>query len=200
MGHGKIIKRIAIVLTGLACLSVLTIGVYPGVLNDLLFGAILLSFLVVPVVAVVTLVVIVVLALKGKLRKIAISWRTLGLMFLTLFLTYGLLRYYVPRRIAFALSRSAFEPFIAQAKPSEYQGTALNKRLGVYRVDQYAADPRGGVYFRVYSGGDGISPDRMSYGFAYQPNPKGTPFGATRYRVFPLGNDWYWFRASDDWF
>ena len=75
----------------------------------------------------------------------------------------------------------------------------MNQRLGIYLVDEYAADPRGGVYFRVYSGTDGIGPDQMSYGFAYKPNRKGTPFGAARHRLFRLGNDWYWFRASDDW-
>ena len=52
----------------------------------------------------------------------------------------------------------------------------------------------------AHIGVDGISPDRMSYGFAYKPNAEGTPFGASRYRVFRLGDDWYWFRVSDDWY
>ena len=67
-------------------------------------------------------------------------------------------------------------------------------------VDEYTADPRGGVYFRVHRGHDGIGPDVMSYGFVYKPNRIGTPFGAAGYHLFRLGNDWYWFRASDDWF
>lgn len=86
-----------------------------------------------------------------------------------------------------------------QATPSEFEGVALNRRLGAYEVDEYAADPRGGVFFRVHIGFDGISPDRMSYGFAFKPNRQGTPFGAARYRVYRLGGDWYWFHASNDW-
>ena len=71
----------------------------------------------------------------------------------------------------------------------------MNRRLGIYEVGEYAADPRGGVYFRVYDGRYNFGPDRMSYGFAYKPNDKGSPFGEARYRVFPLGHDWYWFQA-----
>lgn len=200
MGTVKVASNVIIALTALACLVALAISVYPGVLNDLLFIGILLSFLVVPVVGIAAVVVLVVLARKGKLRGLRIPWMRVAVVFALLFGTYVLLKFYVPRRIAFAASRASFEQMVPQAKPSDYQGAMLNRRLGVYKVDEYAADPRGGVYFRVYSGGDGIGPDRMSYGFAYKPNQKGTPFGAARYRLFRLGNEWYWFRASDDWF
>ena len=81
-----------------------------------------------------------------------------------------------------------------------HDGAPLNRRLGFYGVDEYAADPRGGVYFRVYTGGDGIGPDQMSYGFAHKPNSEGSPFGAASYRVHRLGGDWFWFEASDDWY
>ena len=84
------------------------------------------------------------------------------------------------------------------APPSSDRALPLNRRLGIFQVDEYAADPRGGVYVRVHSGGDGLGPDIMSYGFAYQPNSKGTPFGAAEYQTFAIGRGWYWFRASDD--
>jgi len=117
-----------------------------------------------------------------------------------LFGTCILLQFYVPRRMAFAVSRASFESIVPSARPSEYQGTLLNRRLGIYLVDEYAADSRGGVYFRVYRGSDGLGPDRISYGFAYKPNASGTPFGAAGCQLFRLGNDWYWFRASDDYY
>ena len=115
-------------------------------------------------------------------------------------LTLGLLRYYIPRRLVFPITRAAFQQLVQQAPVSTYRGKPLNQHLGIFFVDEYAADSRGGVYFRTYVGHDGIGPDQMSYGFAYQPNPRGTPFGAARYIVRPLGQGWYWFRASDDWY
>lgn len=196
----KAAANVIIALTAIACLMALAISVYPGLLNDLLFAGILLSFLVVPVAGIVALIGLIVLARKGKLRGTRVPWTRAGIVVALLFGTYILLKFYVPCRIAFAASRTSFEQMVPQATSSEYQGTPLNRRLGIYKVDKYAADPRGGVYFRVYSGGDGFGPDRMSYGFAYKPNQKGTPFGAAHYRVFRLGNDWYWFRASDDWY
>jgi len=72
--------------------------------------------------------------------------------------------------------------------------------LGIYHVDEWASDQRGGVYFRTGTGPDGIGPDTMSYGFVYRPNREGSPFGASHYMVRRLGGDWYWFRASNDWF
>jgi hypothetical protein len=39
----------------------------------------------------------------------------------------------------------------------------------------------------------------MSYGFAYKPNQKGTPFGAAHYCWSQLVDEWYCFSTSDDW-
>lgn len=192
MGCRKIAGNVALVATTLGCLVVLAISIYPGALNDLLFPAILLSFFIIPLIALAGLVAL--------LAGVTIPWRRVAVIAIILLGTYVFLEFYVPRRIAFAVSRSAFEQLISQAPKSDRKGTPLNRRLGIYRVDEYVADPRGGVYFRVYSGSDGIGPDRMSYGFAYAPNTKGTPFGAAHYRLFGLGNDWYWFHASDDWY
>ena len=197
--HMKVARNLAVVLTALVCLLALAISVYPGVLNDLMFLLILLSFVVVPVVGIIGAITLLVLARRGRLKGAAIPWGHAVAVVAILFGTYVLLKLYVPRRIAFAASRSAFQRLVAEAPTSDHHGTALNKRLGIYRVDEYAADPRGGVYFRVHSSSDGIGPDVMSYGFCHNPNPKSTPFGAAHYRVSWLGNGWYWFRASDDW-
>jgi hypothetical protein len=101
--------------------------------------------------------------------------------------------------MAFLIDRPAFET-AAVGAPKSTIGMPFGKRLGIYNVDECAADPRGGLFFRVYSGRDGISPDTMSYGFVKQPNLKGSPFGAAKYAIFHLVDDWYWFRASNDWF
>ena len=44
----------------------------------------------------------------------------------------------------------------------------------------------------------GIGPDRIRYGFAYRPNPEGTPFGRARYGLSNMVGDWYCFSASND--
>jgi hypothetical protein len=116
-----------------------------------------------------------------------------------LLLSFALILTGIPRRAAFLLSRPAFQGLVATAPASEYEGEALGRLLGVYYVDRYAADPRGGVYFRTHSGPDGIGPDTMSYGFAFRPNAKGLPFGNAGYRLSRMIGDWYCFSASDDW-
>jgi hypothetical protein len=104
----------------------------------------------------------------------------------------------IPRKLAFILSRPAFQRYAATAPVYEYDGEAAGRLFGVYYVDLYAADPRGGVYFRTHAGPDGIGPDTMSYGFVYRPNPKGTPFGNSGYRYSHVVGDWYCFSASND--
>jgi hypothetical protein len=112
-------------------------------------------------------------------------------------MTVALLYFQIPLRIGFAAARTGFQSHAAAAPPSDWGGKWLGK-VGIYQVDAYAADPRGGVYFRTGTAQDGMGPDLMSYGFAYRPNPTGTPFGRARYRMGRLTGDWYWFAASDD--
>lgn len=110
--------------------------------------------------------------------------------------SYGLLKFYVPRRIAFSLSRPAFDRGLEKTP----QGTNIRSlQFGVYKIEAYAIDRRGGQYFRAYSHGDGLGPDTVSYGFVYQPNSEGSPFGDAYYGIHPLGKGWYWFEASGDW-
>ncbi len=191
IGHGVI---------GLMCMVALALSIYPGVLNNLVFVAIMLSFIGLPIMAIVGAIILGWFAWRGRLRCVTIPWTHVGAALLLLLGTYTLLKFYVPRRIAFAASRSAFERHFAQTAQPENGPALLNRRLGVYQVDQYSVDPRGGTYWRVYSGADGIGPDVMSYGFCYNPNSKGSPFGAAHYRTFRLSDGWYWFRASDDWY
>jgi hypothetical protein len=114
-----------------------------------------------------------------------------------MFGTMALLGFRVPQRLVFALSCSGFEEPV-NADPAEAFHLQSGRRVGPYWVDRYAADERGGVYFRTHTGPDGIGPDLMSYGFAFCPNQQGSPFGNTRYRYWHLFGDWYAFEASDD--
>ena len=195
----RFLGTIAVVLTSLVCAIALVISIYPGVLNDLVFMALLLSCFVLPVLAIVGAVALAWFIGRG-LRPVAIPWRHVGVALLVFAATCTLLAFYVPRRVAFAASRSAFERLVEQAAQTGQCPIPSNKRVGVYYVDEYSVDPRGGTYFRVYAGADGIGPDIMSYGFCYSPNRDGTPFGAAHYRTYGLGNGWHWFHASDDWY
>jgi hypothetical protein len=103
-----------------------------------------------------------------------------------------------PRRLAFILSRPAFGPYVASAPAPLYGGNVLDRRLGVYHVDLFAADLRGGVYFRTHRGLDGLSLRTMCYGFAHRPNPMGSPFGDAKYGLSHLVGDWYCFAALND--
>jgi hypothetical protein len=193
----KAVPIIPICVEALACLVALAVSIYPGVLFDWLFVWIIFFF-VGPIVGITLFVWLIVLVRGHKLRIGRYSVSGVAVVVAILVATLTLLTFYVPRRIAFAISRASFEPLVQNAPVSWDRVNPLNRRLGPYKVDAYAADARGGVYFRVYTGPDG--PDRMSYGFVYKPNPEGTPFGAASYEVHPLSRDWCWFCASDDWY
>jgi hypothetical protein len=116
---------------------------------------------------------------------------------LVLVLNGGLLWGGVSRRLAFLHARPAFEAFVASAPPARDGGEGLDRRFGVYHVDRFAADPRGGLYFRTRSGPDGFYTRRMTYGFSHRPNPTGSPFGDEKYSLSHLVGDWYCFQASE---
>jgi hypothetical protein len=116
-----------------------------------------------------------------------------------MFGTMALLWFDVPQRSAFAFCAPDLRLFVDEAPLCEgREGVSLGQQIGPYRVDRYAADKRGGVYFRTATGPDGLGPDRMSYGFAFCPNWRGTPFGNARYSHRHLFGDWYVFAASED--
>jgi hypothetical protein len=109
----------------------------------------------------------------------------------------------IPLGISFVLSKPQFEPFISSAPVSQYacsgERTLLSRRLGMWHVDRYGTDPRGGTYFRIGTSMDGIGPDTMSHGFAFKPNPEGSPFGNAKYYYSRITGSWFYFAASDDW-
>jgi hypothetical protein len=201
-------------LAALGGIALALLSAYPGVLADLLFIAVLFSPLWFCPACFVGLVL---LSLSGRSTqtKMAIdpelpdgdeigsasparSLRGITASIAVLVVCLALVLTGLPRRIAFILSRTAFERYVATAPASGSGGEPLGRLLGAYYVDSYAADPRGGVYFRTHSGADGIGPDTMSYGFAYRPNAQGTPFGRAGYRCSRVSGDWYEFSASND--
>jgi hypothetical protein len=193
----QLIGIVLLIGTVVVSLVLLYLGMYPGRLSDMLFSAVLFGFIWLPVVLLVGAVLAVVLWRRGT-RWADLPLKHAAIALVLLGCTVGLLVTGLPRQVGFSLSRGAFEAQLAAAPVREYGGAPLNAQLGVFVVKDYAADPRGGTYFRVFRGADGIGPDTMSYGFVYQPNDAGTPFGAARYQVGPLGGEWYWFQASDD--
>ncbi len=107
-----------------------------------------------------------------------------------------LLLYRIPTRIALGTCSPRFTPLVREppVKPE-----AVEETLGLFKVDRYAKDLRGGVYFRTARGPDGIGPDTMSYGLAFMPNAEGSPFGNAYYDTYHLFGDWHTFKASNDW-
>lgn len=193
----SLLGKIILVATAIVCAIALAISIYPGWLNDLFFFAVLLGIFVAPVILIVLAVIAFIQYQRGNVLRVRIPWKHAAITLAMLFITYTALRFYIPRRIAFASYRSSFQQLVDGGVVDDRE---FDRRIGPYYIDACLVDDRGGLYFRVYSGAAGIGPDVMSYGFCYNPNRDGSPFGAAQYRTFRLGDGWYWFRASDDWF
>ncbi|MBD1856726.1 MULTISPECIES: hypothetical protein [Leptolyngbya] len=118
---------------------------------------------------------------------------------LVLFLTSILIRINLPQTIAFSLSRPAFDAFIAnEAKLVKLCRDPLKPQLGIYRIKDCDIDSQGGIYLQT--GWHGFLFNSAAYGFVHRPNPHGSErFGKDIYEYHPVVEDWYWFRASQDW-
>ncbi|WP_414756661.1 hypothetical protein [Anabaena sp. CCY 9910] len=200
----KILGKIAICITLLIGVAILIISIYPGALNSFFFPVMLVSIVCVPFAVLAILFWGLRTLGRRDLKSIRlrrqtfVPWREVAIIAGIVLVCYVLLKFYIPRRLAFMISQSAFEQVRVQLPISAKGNIKLNRKLGLYEVDEYAMDSRGGVYFRVFWDGDGLSPDTISYGFVHQPNSEGSPFGTANYQVFYLYGDWYWFRVSDD--
>ncbi|MEO1560708.1 MAG: hypothetical protein AAFS12_14135, partial [Cyanobacteria bacterium J06632_19] len=181
-------SKILIFITITVCIALLAISIYPGAFGSSLFAFLLVSIICIPIFVIVGIFALIVLGRRGIFSKMNISWRLVRGIAGIVFLSCILLKFYIPRRLAFLASQSAFEQIIVSGKITS------NRQLGLYKVDKYAVDSGGGKYFRVKTSGDGFSPDVTSYGFVYQPNRKASPFGNANYQVFYLYGDWYWFQ------
>ena len=174
------------------CIALLTISIYPGVINSLFFPISLISIICIPIFIILVIFALIVLGRRGELTRIKLPWQVIKPVFGIIIASCILLKFHIPIRLAFLVSQSDFENFIVNNE------VKANQKLGFYRFDKYHQDSFGGKYFRVNSHGDGFSPDTISYGFAYQPNQKKSPFGSANYQLFHLHGDWYLFQVSND--
>jgi hypothetical protein len=207
---------VARVLSFAGGIAVLGLSMYPGLLGDVLFASffILVFFLSVclPVLAIAGVVYLVRRHSGSGKKKVesltkpladAIGFdrplgrnRSLAKFAPSMIAIVVFLYFQVPLRVAFLFSRPAFDRAVTYSR--EWWDKKASARLGIYTVDSCCIDPRGGVYFRTFQGVDGISPDTMSHGFVFKPNPTGTPFGRAGYQYSHLIGDWYSFAASND--
>jgi hypothetical protein len=130
---------------------------------------------------------------KPRRRKSAL------IVLLCLAATPALLLTSTPRWLAFHQHQHQFEALLVQPPPAGNRAVVpLNADLNVYWIDHWGTDARGGTYFRTLSGRVDGRADRRSFGFAYRPNPDGSPFGNERYELRHLTGDWYSFAATDE--
>ncbi len=99
----------------------------------------------------------------------------------------------VARSVALEFSLDELNEAIAQL---EEHSRFPAQKVGVYQVDQAAIDERGGVYFRINTGG-GFGPAHYLpvEGLALNPNSQGSPFVGEdwSYRTKRVKGEWFWF-------
>ena len=183
--------------TVVVCLGVLAYGVVPGRLSDLVFMAMLIGVVAVPVLFAV---VIAVLAWPGNRRTLSASTQTCPLQWYLLLVvpavTGAVCLFGLPSRVAFGLYRGGFDRALSDYRDGE---SVEGRRIGPFEI--VGADAMaGGVYFAVWQGPDGIGPDRTSYGYCVDPAADRSPFGASGYGTSRVAGDWYVFAASDDYY
>jgi hypothetical protein len=186
-----LILCVSIVISGLF----LPLSVYPGLLTEVVFFGLISSPFWLPALCISLWVYldtvdqvpdVAGLTLPRCLRLVAIA---------VLVLNCSLLCFGVPQRLGFLHARMAFEAMVAMAPRASAGAVVMDRRAGVYQVRHCAADSRGGVYFATRSAPYGFLSGRMTHGFAYRPNPGGSPFGDEKYALSHVFGDWYVFQA-----
>ena len=180
------------------CVWALCLSVYPGRLEDALIKALYVCFCVAMFTAIVALPLIP-LWMGGLLPQVSYpSHRSVLIAGLAVLTTSAVIWLGLPRRVAFVLSRSAFEQQLSGVAETAMRPRPTDRRrAGIYTIDRVEIDTEGGVYFRTHSHGYG--PDTVSYGFVHHPNRRELPFGRADDLVASLGGSWYSFRVSNDW-
>jgi hypothetical protein len=175
----------------------LPLSIYPGLIAELTFIALVSAPFWLPAVCISCwLYVDMIYYMRDLHDPPPGRRRRLAAMALVLLLNCCLLWCDAPRRLAFLQARKGFEACLAAAPVAYSSVQRCDRRFGVYLVERYAADSRGGVYFLTRSASDGFSTRRMDYGFTYRPNLFGSPFGDEKYVLSHVVDDWYAFRAS----
>lgn len=116
-------------------------------------------------------------------KRRTVSYLILGLTLLCVAIVPVLVAEKVPRHIAFRQTIPRFEQALMQADHSSVS------KIGRYPVKTVAQDSEGGIYFKTgdrVTGGWMDPEERITYGFAYQPDPEQSPFGEWDYRLWPI--------------
>jgi hypothetical protein len=181
----------------LGAIALLSLAVCPGMLESVAFEFPFVC-LILPFLG-AWFVLLIALMIWDLARWRAANHQRWGLWAsLVMFATLGLLWFHVPQLAVFWIYESEFRS-LADAHPDDgSRRWSIERRIGPYFVDRYGQDRSGGVYFRTFTGPDGIGPDQMEYGFAFRPSGDGAPFGRSRHRVRHLFGDWYTFEGSND--
>lgn len=196
-------EKCALLVVGATCAGPLVLQLFPAAFDYVLMLGFVAACLLLPVGGIVLFLWMLVSAMRGRpdrwpKRPVAAGWAC-GMLACTALL----LVLQVPVRVAFLGMRGGFEALRAEvelaaaATQDSAGGSSLSRRVGIYEIDQCAADARGGLYFRVATSPDMV--DTISYGVAHRPNRDGSPFGGAEYHLRWLGGEWYWFEASNDW-
>jgi len=189
---------LVLVIAFLCSVAVLVLSVWPGVVpNMALFATATLIFWL-PAAGVVGLLLMFFLGRMSVKNPKGATLAILRFIFAGLLVLASIIGavFAIPQRAVFPIFRSSFEEVVNSEELSKNKEGELDRRIGIWKVDRYGTDRRGGVYFRMRTVADG--PDQISYGFVYQPNTDGTPFGNAQYFTRQLTKDWYNFCASDD--
>ena len=192
-------KRVFQIIT-IALVAILVVmSTYPGLIASTIFS--LIGFITLLPLLGLWFLFVGIAAVRDIFLRRSIKATTSLYVAVFSVLAFGLVVLRVPLRIGFAVSRPAFDRFLRTTDiPAERMrdGQPVSRWFGIYYVDRWAHDSRGGIYFRTGTGADMI--DQMSYGFVLQPNPKGTPFGAAHYFYPRLFGQWHTFYVSDDYY
>ena len=172
-------------LTIVLSLVALGLSMVPGVLGQ---------FLVWPVYALagVYAAVAVGLSLRALVRGPNLSRGHALIVLANVVLTPYLLEARTVQALVFDRKRPQFEALLPQAPPpGRHESVLLAADFGIFIVDRWGTDDRGGVYFRS------VQTAHTSYGYAYRPNAIGSPFGDVGYELYPLADDWFAFAARE---
>jgi hypothetical protein len=174
-------RRAVVWMPVVACIILAVLGLYPGSVFTSCVTPLMLGGL--GILGAIVWIRAVIVSKTG--------WWWAVLLAAAVVVTGEAANYYVIAKAAFPLFQPALEERARKLHPGE---RVQNERIGIYYLDEIAADERGGVYFRVSKGGFMLSID--SRGFAWRPNSDGSPFGDTRYGLNYIDYDWAIFFAE----
>ncbi len=112
----NITKKTILIVTLVSCVAVVSISIYPAAIDSLLFPILLVSIIYMPIFIIIGIFALIVLKRRGILINIALPWKLIQNIAGILLISSIMLKFYIPRRLAFMASQSAFEQIIVDEK------------------------------------------------------------------------------------